>query len=177
MAHVKNKSFSCGSVGMDWLSTAQIVTLTTIANGTPVLAQRLFGKLGSQPLDNGLLWFDSRPLFGHSKTIRGVFIAVLTTSAASPLLGLHWTVGLTAALAAMSGDLLSSFVKRRLGLSISSRAIGLDQIPESLLPALACTSSLQLTLLDVIAATAIFFIGEIALSKSLYKMRIRARPF
>jgi len=162
---------------MDWLSTAQIVTLTTIANGTPVLAQRLFGKLGSQPLDNGLLWFDSRPLFGHSKTIRGVFIAVLTTSAASPLLGLHWTVGLTAALAAMSGDLLSSFVKRRLGLSISSRAIGLDQIPESLLPALACTSSLQLTLLDVIAATAIFFIGEIALSKILYKMRIRARPF
>ncbi|MGC2825710.1 MAG: CDP-archaeol synthase [Pseudolabrys sp.] len=162
---------------MDWLSIAQIVTLTTIANGTPVLAQRLFGKLGSQPLDNGFQWFDSRPLFGHSKTIRGVVIAVLITSAASSLLGLYWTVGLTGALAAMGGDLLSSFVKRRLGLAISSRATGLDQIPESLLPALACASSLNLTLLDVIVATAIFFIGEIALSKVLYKMRIRTRPF
>lgn len=162
---------------MDWLSIAQIVTLTTIANGTPVLAQRLFGKLGSQPLDNGFQWFDSRPLFGHSKTIRGVVISVLITSAASSLLGLYWTVGLTGALAAMGGDLLSSFVKRRLGLAISSRATGLDQIPESLLPALACASSLNLTLLDVIVATAIFFIGEIALSKVLYKMRIRTRPF
>jgi CDP-diglyceride synthetase len=162
---------------MDWLSIALIVTLTTIANGTPVLAQKLFGKLGLQPLDNGLQWFDGRPIFGHSKTIRGVFIAVLITSAASPLLGLHWTVGLIAASAAMVGDLLSSFVKRRLGLAISSRATGLDQVPESLLPALACASSLQLTLVDAIAATAIFFIGEIVLSKILYKMRIRARPF
>ncbi|MGB8895658.1 MAG: CDP-archaeol synthase [Pseudolabrys sp.] len=102
---------------------------------------------------------------------------MLITSAASSLLGLYWTVGLTGALAAMGGDLLSSFVKRRLGLAISSRATGLDQIPESLLPALACASSLNLTLLDVIVATAIFFIGEIALSKVLYKMRIRTRPF
>ena len=162
---------------MNWLSIAQIVTLTTFANGTPVLAQRLFGKLGSKPLDNGFQWFDNRPLFGHSKTIRGVVIAVLITSAASFLLGLHWTVGLTAALAAMGGDLLSSFVKRRLSLATSSRATGLDQIPESLLPALACASSLNLTLLDVIVATVIFLIGEIVLSKILYKMRIRTRPY
>jgi hypothetical protein len=41
-----------------------------------------------------------------------------------------------------------------------------DQIPESLLPAVACASRLHLTPLDIIAATTIFFIGEITLSES-----------
>ena len=77
----------------------------------------------------------------------------------------------------MVGDLLSSFVKRiGPGHKQPGDRFG-SQVPESLLPALACASSLQLTLLDVIATTATFFIGEIALSKILYKMHIRARPF
>jgi hypothetical protein len=36
------------------------------------------------------------------------------------------------------GAPLSSFIKRRLALVPSSQAIGLDQIPESLFPLLAC---------------------------------------
>ena len=76
----------------------------------------------------------------------------------------------------MAGDLLSSFLKRRLGLAPSSRATGLDQIPESLFPLLACEQLLSLTAFDI-ADTAIFLIGEVALSRLLFKFHLRDRPY
>lgn len=78
---------------------------------------------------------------------------------------------------AMLGDLLSSFLKRRMGLAPSRQAIGLDQIPESLLPLLACWFFLPLTIVDVVAATVIFFVGELSLSRVLFKLGIRNRPY
>ncbi len=77
----------------------------------------------------------------------------------------------------MAGDLFSSFVKRRLGLPASERATGLDQVPESLLPALVCAYGLELEWLDVVIVTGIFFVGEIALSRLLYTLHVRARPY
>ena len=77
----------------------------------------------------------------------------------------------------MGGDLLSSFIKRRLGLETSARATGLDQIPESLIPALLCARDLGLDWLDVATATVAFVIGELILSKILYRLHIRKRPY
>ena len=51
---------------------------------------------------------------------------------------------------AMAGDLLSSFCKRRLKLAPSSQALGLDQIPEVLLPAVVSRTWFDLSLLDVV---------------------------
>src|SRR5262249_58539326 len=65
-------------------------------------------------------------------------LAVLLTSAVAPLVGLPAAIGAIVGGSAMAGDLLSSFVKRRLALVPSSKATGLDQVPESLLPLLAC---------------------------------------
>ena len=72
------------------------------------------------------------PWFGPSKTIRGVVLATLATAAAAGVLGLGWKVGALLGVVAMAGDLLASFIKRRLGLAPSSQAVGLDQIPEVL---------------------------------------------
>ena len=77
----------------------------------------------------------------------------------------------------MAGDLISSFIKRRMGRPPSSRALGLDQIPESLLPALACKSLLALTVADVIVVVALFSVGELILSRLLFKMHIRKEPY
>jgi CDP-2,3-bis-(O-geranylgeranyl)-sn-glycerol synthase len=77
----------------------------------------------------------------------------------------------------MASDLLSSFVKRRLGLPPSSQAIGLDQIPESLFPLLAASALLPLSALDIAIATILFFAGEIVLSRLLYKWHVRDRPY
>jgi CDP-2,3-bis-(O-geranylgeranyl)-sn-glycerol synthase len=77
----------------------------------------------------------------------------------------------------MAGDLFSSFVKRRLNLAASSRATGLDQIPESLFPLLVCRGALSLSLLDIAIGVAIFFAGEVMLSVLLYRAHIRDRPY
>jgi CDP-2,3-bis-(O-geranylgeranyl)-sn-glycerol synthase len=123
------------------------------------------------------LFADGRPWFGPSKTIRGIAFAVLATMAAATLLGLGWKVGALIGTVAMASDLLSSFAKRRLGLPPSSKAIGLDQIPESLFPLLAARLLLPLGALDIAIATMLFFAGELLLSRLLYKWHVRDRPY
>ena len=155
----------------------QLLILLTLANGTPVIAQRILGKVWSQPLDGGAVFLDGQPLFGTSKTIRGIVLSIAVTSTFAPFLAVDWSVGLAVAMTAMAGDLFSSFLKRRMKLPPSSRASGLDQIPESLFPALACRSMLGLSVIDIAAVVAIFFAGEAVLSRLLFKWGVRDRPF
>ena len=155
----------------------QLLILLMLANGTPVIAKRMFGGYYSYPLDGNLIFTDGRPIFGHSKTIRGVALAVLVTTASAPLIGLDWRIGLLVGSFAMAGDLFSSFCKRRLGLPSSSRASGLDQIPESLLPLLACRDLLALTVADIVVSVVMFVVGEVVLSRLLYAFRLRDRPY
>jgi CDP-2,3-bis-(O-geranylgeranyl)-sn-glycerol synthase len=159
------------------VSILQAIVLLTLANGTPVVAKKVFGQTFALPLDAGLTFFDGRPLFGPSKTIRGIVFAVLVTAAGAPLIGLDWSVGLVAAVAAMAGDLCSSFAKRRLNFPPSSQALGLDQLPESLLPLLACRAALSLTVVDIALSVAIFFVGELILSWILYRAHMRDEPY
>jgi hypothetical protein len=162
---------------MHYLPVVQLLILVSVANSVPIVAKRVLGNRFARPLDGGVTLFDGRPLFGSSKTIRGVLLSILATSACAPLLGLEFRVGAMAGAFAMAGDLCSSFLKRRLGLAPSSRATGLDQIPESLFPALACRHALSLTVIDIVAATAIFMIGEILLSRVLFRLHFRDRPY
>ena len=55
-----------------------------------------------------------------------------------------WRLGALVAASAMAGDCLSSFIKRRFGLEPSEMTLGLDQVPESLFPAVACSAYLPL---------------------------------
>ena len=146
----------------------QLLVLLAVANGTPVIAKLLLGDKFAASLDGGAPFGDGRPWFGPSKTIRGFVLAVLATTGAAVLLGLGWKMGVLVGTMAIAGDLLSSFVKRRLGLVPSSQAIGLDQIPESLFPLLAACLLLPLTALDVAVATMLFFAGGLLLSRLLY---------
>jgi hypothetical protein len=54
-----------------------------------------------------------------------------------------------------------------MGLAPSDRTVGLDQIPESLIPALACTLVLPLNLLDAAAITIVFSAAALALQFGL----------
>jgi CDP-diglyceride synthetase len=159
------------------LAIMQAMVLLAVANGAPVVAKKILGRRFATPLDGGLRFLDGHPLFGASKTVRGIVIAVLATAAAAPAVGLDWSTGALAGIAALAGDLLSSFIKRRLNLPPSSKATGLDQIPESLLPLLACRAALSLSLLDIAAGVAIFFVGEVALSRLLFRAHLRDRPY
>ena len=162
---------------MHYMALAQLLILLSLANASPVVAKLLLGEAYATPIDANTRFIDGRPLFGPSKTIRGVVVSLLVTTLAAPLIGLQFKFGLLVAAAAMAGDLLSSFLKRRFGLPPSSRATGLDQIPEALLPLLACRSAFSLTEIDIIAGCAIFFVGEVLLSQLFFRLRLRDRPY
>ena len=159
------------------LLIVQLTILLAVANGVPVLAAKLCGHHFSVPLDHWTNFIDGKPLFGKSKTIRGVVFAILLTAIAATLLRFGWTIGIAVGSMAMVGDLFSSFVKRRLNLPPSSRATFLDQVPESLFPLLACRGSLSLSILDIVICVAVFFVGEVLISRLLYKAHIRDRPY
>ena len=159
------------------LLVAQLLLLLTLANGVPVIAKRFLGNVLEHPLDGGISLPDGQPLFGHSKTIRGVALSLIVTAFGAPWIGLDWSVGLLVSATAMTGDLFSSFTKRRMKLAPGSMALGLDQIPESVLPAIACRWVLSVTVLDIILVTALFFVGELVASRALYTLKIRDRPY
>ena len=155
----------------------RLLFLLLLANGTPMVVGKLMGAWLSRPVDGGREFADGRPLLGRSKTIRGIILAILVTTVGAPLVGLSWQIGILIGSLAMAGDICSSFLKRRLGLQPSSPAVGLDQIPESLFPLLGCVGPLSLTFADVAVGVAIFFIGELLLSRLLYAFDLRDRPY
>ncbi len=155
----------------------QLLLLILVANGTPIIAAAACGAWGGRPLDGGRVLADGHRLLGDSKTWRGVLLAPLASSLAAVLLGLPAVVGVVVGLAAMLGDLLSSFGKRRLGMASSSMAFGLDQIPEALLPLLAVSVQFDLAWPAMAWIVAAFILLELALSRLLYRLGIRKRPY
>ena len=162
---------------MQPLLVLKLLVLLALANGTPVVAKKIFDERFARPLDGNAAFVDGRPLFGRSKTIRGVVLAVLAAMLGAPLIGLEWQIGAVVGSLAMVGDLVSSFVKRRLGLPPSGQASGLDQVPEALFPLLGCRHLLSLTMGDIGAGVALFFIGDVVASRLLYAVRLRDRPY
>jgi CDP-2,3-bis-(O-geranylgeranyl)-sn-glycerol synthase len=77
----------------------------------------------------------------------------------------------------LTGDLLSSFTKRRLSIAPSGRAPGIDQVPEALLPLLVLRDSLGLDGPAIIATVALFIGGGLALSQALFHAGVRDRPY
>jgi len=113
-----------------------IVTPAYAANGMALI----FG--GGKPLDGGRKFFDGKRLLGDGKTVKGTcsglifgFIAALTVGltylslSADSTLALpgYIAIGFCSAVGAIGGDLLGSFIKRRMGLPPGSPAPFIDQ--------------------------------------------------
>lgn len=149
--------------------------LLVIANGTPFLVRLLLNGRLAWPVDGNLQLPDGRPLFGPAKTLRGLLSAVLATAVLAPLFGLTPTQGAWFGLLAMLGDLLSSFLKRRLGIRTSRSAPLLDQLPEALLPLLVMQPALSTSPLEIVLATAAFLMFDLLgswLREKTQRMRI-----
>ncbi|MGD8595326.1 MAG: CDP-archaeol synthase [Gammaproteobacteria bacterium] len=155
----------------------KLLLLIGIANGTPVVVKKLLGDLWAYPLDGNRTFLDQRPVFGPSKTIRGIAFSGLFTAIFAPMFAIPWVYGLIIAATAMAGDLFSSFIKRRCGKPSSSMALGIDQIPESLLPMIAAHYVLDVSWFGVFVVVVLFFVLELVVSKILYKFNIRNEPY
>jgi CDP-2,3-bis-(O-geranylgeranyl)-sn-glycerol synthase len=102
------------------------------ANGAPVL----FG--GGKPIDGGKTFRDGRPLFGPHKTVRGFVFGILigtfvgwVQEVYGPTVGLpkgSVVLGFVLSLGALMGDLLGSFIKRRMKLKSGAHLPVSDQL-------------------------------------------------
>ena len=155
----------------------ELLTLLVLANGAPVIARNILKERFAWPVDAGVRFFDGQPFFGASKTIRGLVFSVVFTTLGAWLMGLGLKIGFLVGCASMAGDLFSSFIKRRFKMPSGSRATGLDQVPESLLPLLACQQALDLSVTEIAVVSVIFFAGSIVLSPLFYKLSIRKHPY
>jgi CDP-archaeol synthase len=155
----------------------RLLVLLGVANSAPIAAKHLLGVRWNAPIDAGWRFVDGRPLLGSSKTVRGFVAAVAGAALAAALLGYSLGLGAEVGALAMLGDALSSFVKRRLGVTPSGRAIGIDQIPEALLPLLVIRGTLALSLLQIAAITLAFFALEIPLARLAFRLGLRDRPY
>jgi hypothetical protein len=163
-------------IGRLWRNI-RLLFLIGLANGAPVLAKKLLGARFSLPVDSGTTAPDHQAFFGSSKTLRGVVLSVLLTALGGWSLGFPFGKAALIGSGAMAGDLFSSFCKRRLRLPTSSKALVLDQVPEALFPLLLCRRSLSLDVLDILLIVVGFFLGELAISKVLYRFHLRDQPY
>lgn len=114
-----------------------------VANATPVMAG------GGRPLDRGRKLSDGEPIFGSGKTVRGLLAGIVAGSVVAIVQGIltnscKWPlVGLLLALGALVGDLIGSFIKRRLHIPRGRPAPLLDQL-DFLLVALLFASPLMI---------------------------------
>ena len=98
-----------------------------VANASPVVFK------GKTPIDRGATFIDGKRLLGDGKTVEGFLAGLICGSLSSiPLAALVGTemlaTGPAASLGALIGDLLGSFIKRRIGLKRGAPAPLLDQL-------------------------------------------------
>lgn len=116
-----------------WTSLKILILLWGVNFAPPLLAY-LFNEKGAAPLDGGRNFVDGRPLLGPHKTWRGLAGGVAMGAFLGWLLGFSWRTGALSGFLSMLGDLLSSFVKRRMDRPSGSVVPVLDQFFEGFFP-------------------------------------------
>lgn len=149
-----------------------------VANATPVVLG------GGKQIDGGKKFTDGRPIFGAGKTWGGLVAGIATGTMIGLVQGLiaedfshYLLLGFLLALGALFGDLLGSFIKRRLGLKRGDAAPGLDQLG-FVLVALLLASLVTLPRWEVIL-TILIITPPIHLITNFvgYKLGFKSRPY
>lgn len=114
------------------------VLLTAIPLYVANASAMLFG--GKTPIDGGRQWSDGRPLLGKGKTWKGTFMGIILGTFAGlvvwyffPLLTQEITPNYPSyafwlAAGAILGDMVGSFIKRRMNINRGAQAPLLDQL-------------------------------------------------
>ncbi|MDL1958682.1 MAG: CDP-archaeol synthase [Deltaproteobacteria bacterium] len=159
-----------------WQRDILILLLLGWSNFLPILGRVVLKERLSAPLDLGYKWIDNRYLLGPHKTWRGIIISVIGTGLAGHFTPLGLALGLKLATCSMSGDLISSFAKRRMGFKSGSKALLLDQGLESFLPLWVLKDSLFICWTEIILIISSFTLLEIGISPLLRRLHIRRSP-
>jgi len=155
------------------MQMVELVLFLIWVNLLPFLAHLAMGERYHQPLDGGRTWRDGRAIFGSHKTLHGILVSVLGGAAVAPLLGISLWQGAGAAALAMTGDLVTSFAKRRMGYISGKPVMGLDQMLEGILPLLVLVPAMGLKRWEVLSAVVLFMPVSHAGSRFVHYVRYR----
>jgi CDP-2,3-bis-(O-geranylgeranyl)-sn-glycerol synthase len=156
-----------------------------IANATPVVSVKLIGR--STPLDMGLYAWDNKRILGDGKTVEGLIsgIAVGTLVGLSiySLMGIFRSIlePLILSIGAMVGDILGSFIKRRIGIERGKPLPVVDQLGfllSSLFFSYVTYGLPRWVSLDILIILLIItFFLHIAINYLAYLLRLKDRPY
>ncbi|MEB3844875.1 MAG: CDP-2,3-bis-(O-geranylgeranyl)-sn-glycerol synthase [Desulfurococcales archaeon] len=152
------------------------------ANGSPVVASRFYGK--GTPIDGGRSLGGKR-LLGDGKTWEGLATGTIVGLLTGIIIGVlldrpvaYWaSIGALSGFGAMLGDIVGSFIKRRLGLPRGSPAPLLDQL-DFYVGALVVLYfvGVRLSLSSVIIWAVIIFFLHRATNYLAYKLKLKSVP-
>jgi CDP-2,3-bis-(O-geranylgeranyl)-sn-glycerol synthase len=147
------------------------------ANAMPVLVG------GGLPVDFGKDLFDGKPIFGKNKTFRGFLVGLIVGTGVglveSAIFDYPAVFGVLLSLGALVGDLVGSFVKRRLGISPGGMLPVLDQVDFVLgaivfsLPVFSGSLSWNLVLAVLILTPPIHLLTNVG----AYKLGLKSNPW
>jgi len=158
------------------LLAVKILVLLWLINLVPPLLAHFLENRWNHPLDGGRNFRDGYPYLGPHKTIRGVVSAVAVGGLTGVALSFPLWVGLSAGVLSMAGDLLSSFIKRRMGMASGSIVPGLDQVFEGFIPFLVLGPAYELNAVAVFLLLLFFGVGAYA-GSWFFKGVLGVKPF
>lgn len=141
----------------------------------PPFLSVMMGSWWDSPLDFNRSFIDGKPILGRHKTIRGVTGSILGSALVAPAFGWSFAEGVELASLGMVGDLLTSFIKRRMNKPSGTIVPGLDQFLEALLPLIALKGWQQIGTLSFVAVMAIFSAGAY-IGSIFYKRILLVKP-
>ena len=150
---------------VDLAAAGRVLLLTIVANTLPWAASRALPHRWTASLDCGLRLRDGRRLLGDHKTWKGLAAGVLGCGLTAWLVGPGLAVGAGFGALSLTGDALSSAVKRRLALRPGTEIPGLDQLPEALLPSIVLAEALGLGAADILASALAFLALDILVTR------------
>ena len=174
----------------DFIITLLIIWPPYVANATPVVASRVFKH--RTPIDFGRNFVDGRRVFGDGKTYEGFATGLLTGFVVGELtyIIVSNAVSISSELpsplavfimciAALLGDLLGAFIKRRFGLPRGAPAPLLDQLDFLLAALLALWLIQPNTLKAVYVVIAVLITPPIHLATNTiaYLLRLKKEPW
>ncbi len=136
----------------------KVIILLWSVNVTPVLLAVIFEEKWNTPLDRDALFIDGKPFFGNHKTIRGFLGGILAGSFIGLILGIPFWAALSASTLSMVGDLLSSFIKRRLKSSEGTDYPIMDQVFEGGFPLFVLVPTLSLSFAQSFSVILLFIL-------------------
>ncbi|RLA44920.1 MAG: CDP-archaeol synthase [Gammaproteobacteria bacterium] len=155
----------------------KLLVMLLATNGAPILVAWILQAHYARPLDLGRKLQNGQPVFGSSKTWRGLVAALVTSCVLSIIFDYGIWFGLVFGVLVITGDLISSFIKRRMGLKPSDRCRGLDQLPESFIPSVYAVNVLGADWWWAVLLALVFMLLVILISKPLFWLNIRNRPY